>query len=1354
MGNSGSMSGLSGYEEGYHHHPGYHHHHQRYHDAMRGEAAGLSASWMDSYQRDHHTRRGGPRDHEQPQVKVLPDIPGKVAKLRSTNNGNILHAGGTISKNNQALQRSKSISSPTYQQHQQQQPGSFSECDEELELSSLQPPRMLMQRSRTQLNLMGGGRMRNGHAYGHEDDGRDGRGAPERGGRAQPPRYGEPTGPGASAETLNNRKRFGSEPDLRLSLLPRATGPQQEPQMGGGSRHPKTAQSKIMKGKNKKKAPVPPVMEKRDASKDSDRQRIIAYSPLRKPAPDTHTSTLPSSSDGSFNVAATRKLRLFKTRAETKKTPTIAKLPEASDAKFPGKHAQPGSGAPGGGFMRPNGPPIPSSGSSSLVLTHAHRNDCGPTEDEKLAGALEQLSPRPNPTSFFRREKTFDAGLLGLERQREAESRPATKPTMSPPLSRRKSIVKTLLEQDPGTSVTAVPVRVEVKPRQQVGTAAESYQRKMALAEAQRKQSASGAAAITDFQKELQLATRRKTSSPLIEGGPSPAAGRSGQSRSQKVTESASSRFSLLGAPSSGGIKPKPASNALVITVEPAKELEHRDGAKQDAKVDARDSPPPATPPPPPPPPKTSFYFGMRDDVGQGSRRFTGTARTAIGPPFVGEPRIADSESEGNGGVNRRETRPQEPIDGQSVEEIGHTQMELIDQFAASLLNSSRFRSSDSVASSEADVRMTCTGSPWEEGDGVNHQEIALKLRPTLPRKQFDIPRFSPAAAWRLLTTEDEFCRDAPLVEPLGGSGGSPEKKPFMRGLEQELEVPEDRIQQVYREPVPGLQDNKSGDSGISGDAGILADIGQDALLTTPGKDDRVDDASPESGTQLHKGGGGGGGATNGGGWSSSALLLMPWTPQQDLDDDEDDDEDEDDEPEEDETTTGSGSEPQRRQLIEDGAGRGLGDTRQDFASKGHLFSLSLPRENHLSIYNVEAADEKVEKHVFNSLQKFRKSVSGAFKSEDNCDRPMDNSDSNWFLGRLDGKLGSLGGGSSPGSGPDKRLKLLPDGRERDGADVVVSIGTTQSKHSSIGYLVSGKHMMYLPKEPTKLHQPSEKGAKQDENNNSRRSANQQGEKQTIAPVPPVATVPKDPATGRSPGDKENMQDPVPLVAELESFPVKLSNRRNHRFTFQSTIRQIEKRRVAEKLSREAEIKEAMRLSELEAMRRVEEEFQKKRAREKASIRHQLRLFSMEAHPDHHLQPDGDGEQDSTGETKRSDPDGDSLPHQGGTSRAGLYRRKEFTSMERQYKRSNRAEPEEHPDQEEDDHDDEQEQKRVATNGTGARRHFNGNGEEHAADNDEDEDGRSSSLGYVDTRTPYISRIIQAKSSKSYGGRK
>lgn len=43
---------------------------------------------------------------------------------------------------------------------------------------------------------------------------------------------------------------------------------------------------------------------------------------------------------------------------------------------------------------------------------------------------------------------------------------------------------------------------------------------------------------------------------------------------------------------------------------------------------------------------------------------------------------------------------------------------------------------------------------------------------------------------------------------------------------------------------------------------------------------------------------------------------------------------------------------------------------------------------------------------------------------------------------------------------------------------------------------------------------------------------------------------------------------------------------RNKRFTFQSTVRQLERRKIAEKLSKEADLKEQQRRTELEAMRR------------------------------------------------------------------------------------------------------------------------------------------------------------------------
>lgn len=94
---------------------------------------------------------------------------------------------------------------------------------------------------------------------------------------------------------------------------------------------------------------------------------------------------------------------------------------------------------------------------------------------------------------------------------------------------------------------------------------------------------------------------------------------------------------------------------------------------------------------------------------------------------------------------------------------------------------------------------------------------------------------------------------------------------------------------------------------------------------------------------------------------------------------------------------------------------------------------------------------------------------------------------------------------------------------------------------------------------------------------------------------------------GRTPSPDRMNEVEVPLAT-----PAPDKKGKGRRFTFQSTVRQIERRRLAEKLSREAEQKERQRLGELEAMRRVEEEFQRKRAREKASIRQQLRLFSLD----------------------------------------------------------------------------------------------------------------------------------------------
>lgn len=114
---------------------------------------------------------------------------------------------------------------------------------------------------------------------------------------------------------------------------------------------------------------------------------------------------------------------------------------------------------------------------------------------------------------------------------------------------------------------------------------------------------------------------------------------------------------------------------------------------------------------------------------------------------------------------------------------------------------------------------------------------------------------------------------------------------------------------------------------------------------------------------------------------------------------------------------------------------------------------------------------------------------------------------------------------------------------------------------------------------------------------------------------------------GRTPSPEGMNEVQVP-----QTTPAPGKKSRSRRFTFQSTVRQIERRRLAEKLSREAELKERQRLGELEAMRRVEEEFQRKRAREKANIRQQLRLFNLDENIYSSL-PTGWGD-------TRADPDG------------------------------------------------------------------------------------------------------------------
>lgn len=122
-----------------------------------------------------------------------------------------------------------------------------------------------------------------------------------------------------------------------------------------------------------------------------------------------------------------------------------------------------------------------------------------------------------------------------------------------------------------------------------------------------------------------------------------------------------------------------------------------------------------------------------------------------------------------------------------------------------------------------------------------------------------------------------------------------------------------------------------------------------------------------------------------------------------------------------------------------------------------------------------------------------------------------------------------------------------------------------------------------------------------------------------------------------APSRPQNLQDPP---ASADQASTNGTSGKPRRFTFQSTVRQIERRRLAERLSREAERKERQRLGELAAMQRVEEEFQRKRAREKASIRQQLRLYWMEGDDEERVREPGPGADELSPSTVRPEPDG------------------------------------------------------------------------------------------------------------------
>ncbi|KAK0178248.1 hypothetical protein PV328_002218 [Microctonus aethiopoides] len=513
-----------------------------------------------------------------------------------------------------------------------------------------------------------------------------------------------------------------------------------------------------------------------------------------------------------------------------------------------------------------------------------------------------------------------------------------------------------------------------------------------------------------------------------------------------------------------------------------------------------------------------------------------------------------------------------------------------------------------------------------ELNDEKNHNEdIALKLRPTLPKKQLEIPRFSPSAAWRLLSA-------------LETSGPTPST------ASEEIPVMyEERIERMSRPPPllialgPRSSHDKSGDSGVSCDAGV------------------PNDDLPDVSTNRMK----------------SQTSRPAWTPQQDLG-------------EESSSDAGVDSPPP---MVPD----------VKFSSRPHVFSLSLPRDDGRHCpYTPEKS--KSNNAPFNSLQKMRKSVSGAFglsNAEFDRKRPGETLDDNWVLStsaptslqhsqvnqvnHKDDVVNSKRSWEINYDVTDFEDETLGENEEKAEFPVVMK------PHFS--YLASGGHVMYLPASNSTEHRTQslnyrdsvgEIGTKMNNINGkhtktieqtksankssfingfcngfsnrlsfdkSRESSGLHRERSFIdlgnnknqkhsnfsKSCENISEMRQHNGSQNHNRFAESLQD---KKIETASSKVTIKpNPKGKRFTFQSTVRQIERRRLAEKLSREAEAKERQRRNELEAMRKVEEEFQRKRAKEKANIRQQLRLYSMDENSS--LPPASD-----SSHLSRADPDG------------------------------------------------------------------------------------------------------------------
>ncbi|KAB7499803.1 hypothetical protein Anas_01022 [Armadillidium nasatum] len=463
---------------------------------------------------------------------------------------------------------------------------------------------------------------------------------------------------------------------------------------------------------------------------------------------------------------------------------------------------------------------------------------------------------------------------------------------------------------------------------------------------------------------------------------------------------------------------------------------------------------------------------------------------------------------------------------------------------------------------------------------------IRMNLRPTLPRRQLELPRFSPNAAWRLLSVET--------------SGKQKELQSEVTLSDDHFSISEDRIHRYTRPTAPPrASGEKSADSGISGDAGSPGPLQEFEPLPAQVKVTHgpLAASSPVASGRID--------------------IKRAWTPAQDLDD--------------------NSFEEHNNEANGKGSLHYEVSTMPKLTSRSNMFckqSLHSSRTVEEERYN-EFPIEIEPPHPFSdnlpspvkyrnedyqmdarSLQRSKKASPPHRTSNLTKDlqeaSPDDDWRENWSMSRsIPNSLNAfderdcVDGTSAPcRSKSESRVSLsqLSDNKSQGLA----------SKTTIPGYMNRGNsgHIMYLPE--YKAYQLSKENLNQSDNG------------EIIDISTPEQEERKSPSGDENPTDPESLQwnierqaigDPEQL-SKGKRFIV-LNGKKNKKFSYQSTVRMMEKKKLEDKLSKEVEEKEKRRIQEMEAMMKVEQEFQEKREREKKRLKQQLQFFQEQQQQDH-----------------------------------------------------------------------------------------------------------------------------------------